>query len=137
MADMTILIPPDRVPAVRRALLHAYAGIADALHHEAAAMATGASEEDRTYGHRVELADAADALEQLGWTSVPASERIELCAHPELLSDVLCETVQAELQVFDHVLAAVSEGAAEPAAARAAFEAVLVSFQLFEQAHGQ
>lgn len=136
MADMTIQIPSDRVDAVRRALLHTYAGIADALHYAAAAMASGSVPEDCTHGPRIELADAGDALEQMGWALVPASEPLELTAHPELLSDVFGQAVLDALDRFEEAMRDLSKGNEEPTIARRALEDLCVTFRLFEVSRG-
>src|SRR3954451_18589776 len=72
MADQTIRIAADHVPDARRALMHIYSGIADALQGAAAEMAIRSGDQDATRGHRLELADAGDALDQIGWEFIAA-----------------------------------------------------------------
>lgn len=43
--------------------------------------------------HPVELADAAEALDQIGWEFRATVEIVTLSAHSELLSDVLRQTL--------------------------------------------
>lgn len=137
MGDLTIEIPSEAVPGLRRALLHTYAGIADALSHAAGEMARTHDVEDLTRGHRVELFDAADALDQVGWELEPLlGGSIELSAHPELLSDALTQMVRDAVQAFDSVVEEAHAGTGPVSSTRTAFEALLVSFHLFEQVHG-
>jgi hypothetical protein len=136
MADQTIRIPADQIEAARRSLMHVYSGIAEALHRAAAEMAVGTDEVDATHGHRIELADAADALDQLGWTSGPGEGPAELSAHPELLSDVLVQMVHEALESLEIAIDTSARGVGEMALARTSLTNLLVRFKLYERVQG-
>lgn len=104
MADQTIHIPPELVDRVRRSLLHVYAGIAEAASLAAGDMAVRGTGEDLAHGHRVELADAAEALDQIGWEFRATVDVVTLSAHPELLSDVLRQSLHDCTEAFEYAI---------------------------------
>ena len=138
MADQTIRIATEHVPEARRSLMHIYSGIADALHHAAGEMAVRSSEEDATRGHRVELADAADALDQIGWEFVAANGDIELTAHPELLADVIVQMIRSTLEHFETALD-LDRGATDRdgSALTSLIGDLLAEFELYEEVQGR
>jgi hypothetical protein len=137
MADQTIRIAAEHVPEARRALMHIYAGIADALHGAAAEMAIRSGDQDATRGHRVELADAGDALDQIGWEFIAAIDDVELTAHPELLTDVIVQMIHSTLEHLETALD-LDRGATDQdgSALTTLIGDLLVEFDLYEQVQG-
>jgi hypothetical protein len=122
MADLTIRVPGDHVDDVRDSLLHAYAGVAEALraaalHHVASR--TGA---DTVLAHRSELLDLDDALAQLELDYAPASRPVELTAHPEVLADAVAGALRAAIERFQADVERLWRGAGGAAAASASLE---------------
>lgn len=137
MADQTIQIPPHLVHDIRRSLLHVYSGIAEAASHSAARLAVSSPRDDEAVqGRRVELADAADALDQLGWVFEPAHEAMPVSAHPELLCDVLAQSLHDLAETFERAVEQASSAERDTRPARLALEDLQGLLELFEQTLG-
>jgi hypothetical protein len=101
MADLTIRVPGEHVDDVRDSLLHAYAAVAEALHHSALVhVETRAAPED-VLGHRTELLDLDDTLDQLGFEYPPLSEPLEVTGHPEVLGDAITGALTTVVERLD------------------------------------
>jgi hypothetical protein len=132
MADLTIRVPSEHLESVRDGLLHHYAGIADALHHAAGDHVDSHDHEETLRGHRRELADLEDALDQVGWRYEDvATGGVEITAHPEVLSDVLHHAVLDALDAFGEACSGYWRGRIGPAQARAALATLVDRFRLF------
>lgn len=137
MAEQTIHIPPELVDRVRRSLLHVYAGIAEAASLAAANMAVAGSSQDDVRGHRVELADAADALDQIGWEIGATVEVLTLSAHPELLSDGLRQSLHDCAEAFENTIDQAAEADGHVGAARLVLADVSALLELYAQVLGE
>lgn len=135
MADLTITVPPQHIDAVRDALLHMYAVVAEALHCAAGDHAVGRAAEESLTGHRVELADLDAALEQIGWSYEPVGQPVELTAHPEVLSDVFRQTTVVATEAFERAVDSAARAGRDASEARAALEVLIGRFTLFDQVH--
>ena len=135
MADLTIRVPSEHVDAVRDSLLRLYSGVAEALHRAAAGHAAGHDGAEAVRGHRMELADLEDALEQLGW-SYDATGPRDVAAHPEVLSDALHGAVIDAAERFASACTDLWRARDDGAAARAALQRLEAAFALFERVQG-
>ena len=133
MADLTIRVPSEHLEAVRDGLLHHYAGIADALHHAAGNHVESHEHEETLRGHRRELADLEDVLDQVGWRYDDAgASAVDVIAHPELLSDVLHHAVLDAVDAFATACSGYWRGGVAPPEARAALATLAERFRLFD-----
>jgi hypothetical protein len=101
MADLTIRVPGEHVDDVRDSLLHAYAAVAEALHHSALAHVESRAAPEDVFGHRTELLDLDDALDQVGIEYPPLSEPLEVTAHPEVLGDAVAGALTTVVERLD------------------------------------
>lgn len=136
MADLTIRVPSDHVDAVRDGLLHIYSGVAEALHRAAGDHAATRGAPEALRGYQVELRDLEDALDQVGWDYFPATEPMEVTAHPELLSDVLHAALEEAGERFDQVRQRYWRGQTGAGEAELALAAMGTLLGLLEQALG-
>jgi hypothetical protein len=101
MADLTIRVPGEHVDDVRDSLLHAYASVAEALHHSALAHVESRAAPEDVLGHRTELLDLDDALDQVGFDYPPLSESLEVSGHPEVLGDAVAGALTTVVERLD------------------------------------
>jgi hypothetical protein len=133
MADLTIRVPSEHVDAVRDSLLHMYSGLAEQLHRTAGEHAATHDADDPLRGYRTELEDVAAALEQVGWSYVPAVQAVELTAHPETLSDALHGALLDAVEAFVAACRQYWHGRTLPQEAHDTLSALQVRFTLFDR----
>jgi hypothetical protein len=133
MAHLTIRVPSQHADRVRDSLLHAYGALAEALHQDSTGLPDPAAAE-AMHGHRVELLDLDEALEQIGWTPADAPpELVELAAHPEVLSDAVHGALAGAVEALAMACERYWRGLADGDAAAAALEDVATLFALLRE----
>ena len=136
MADLTIRVPGEHVDDVRDSLLHAYAAVAEALHHSALAHVESRAAPEGLRGHRTELLDLDDALDQIGFEYPPLVEDTELTAHPEVLGDAVAGALTTVVERLDAAVQRYWAGAGDHAACERQLAAVRTLLVLLAEIQG-